>query len=149
MTRKATGRLQGLVLGALAVAAFAGLGGQAHASEDTAVARAAMLWVSVIEPRGYDTFRNEDSDVLNQGQTMTYTVTLYGGVSYVLFAAGDENIRDLDISLYDENGNLIDRDTSTDNIPVVSVTPKWTGSFKLNVRNYAGRRGWYHMAIAH
>ena len=148
MTRTATGRLQGLVFGALAFAAFAGLGGRAHASEDTAVARAAMLWVAVIEPRGYDTLRNEDSDVLAQGQTMTYTVTLYRGVSYVLFAAGDENIRDLDIFLYDENGNLIDRDTSNDNIPVVSVTPKWTGSFKLNVRNYAGRRGWYHMAIA-
>lgn len=149
MTRTAKRRLQRLVCGALAVAAFVGLGGRAYASEDAAVARAAMLWVSVIEPRGYDTLRNEDSDVLAQGQTMTYTVTLYGGVSYVLFAAGDENIRDLDILLYDENGNLIDHDTSTDNIPVVSVTPKWTGSFKLNVRNYAGRRGWYHMAIAH
>lgn len=119
------------------------------ADEDTAVARAAAVFFRHVASKGYDTLRSEDSDVLSPGQTMTYTVTLYRGVDYILFAAGDNNIEDLDIYLYDEEGNRVARDTLTDNYPVVSVTPRWTGEFKLQIRNYEGRRGWYHMAIAY
>lgn len=122
--------------------------GSLDADQPTAVKRAAALYVMGIQPKGFTTLRNEDSDVLAPGQVMQYTVTLYKRVTYVLFAAGDDSISDLDVYLYDENNNLIDRDTSSDNIPIVSVTPKWTGSFRLLVKNFRGRRGWYHVAVA-
>jgi hypothetical protein len=97
--------------------------------------------------RGYR-LRNDDSDRLVQGQVASYTVTFSRGVSYVIFACGDRRAYDLDIYLYDEEGNLIDRDRATDNQPVVTVTPAWTGQFTVRVRNYesAGTAS-YTMAI--
>jgi hypothetical protein len=42
---------------------------------------------------------------------------------------------DLDLYIYDENGNLIESDTdSTDNC-FVSWRPRWTGSFRIEIKN--------------
>ena len=122
--------------------------GTAYAQRDNAIAKAAGMFLG-LSSRGFDTIRSEDSDRLSPGQSMKYTVTLYAGVTYVLFAAGDASIRDLDIYLYDENGNLISKDTQTDRYPVVTVTPRWTGPFRMYVKNHRGRRGWYHSVIAY
>lgn len=138
----------GLRVCAAAVAVSLAPWGTLHADQSTAVKRAAALYVMGIQPKGFATLRNEDSDVLAPGQVMQYRVTLYKQVTYVLFAAGDNSINDLDIYLYDENNNLIDRDTSSDNVPIVSVTPKWTGPFRVLVKNFRGSRGWYHVAVA-
>lgn len=122
----------------------------APADAPTANVRAAALYLTVCKPAGCTELRNEDTDVLQPGQTMDYTVTLRAGVSYCIFAAGDERIRDLDIFVYDENANLIDRDTSRDAIPSVSVTPAWTGPFKVRVKNFRGYgAGYYAVGIAH
>ncbi|MDY7092552.1 MAG: hypothetical protein SX243_06205 [Acidobacteriota bacterium] len=121
----------------------------AEASQDEAVSKAALVFLTHLAPKGYTEIRNEDADVLSQGQRMTYTVTLYRNVTYALFAAGCSNIRDLDIFLYDENGNLVARDTLRDNYPIVTITPRWTGTFRLQIRNYRGGRGWFHVGIAY
>lgn len=92
--------------------------------------------------------RSYDSDALSQGYYMDYDVTLYGNVTYLLFACGDSWAYDIDIYLYDENGNLIDRDRATDNHPVVTVTPAWTGPFRVRIKMYSARgRANYTMAI--
>lgn len=88
--------------------------------------------------RGYR-LRNSDSDALYQGQKMDYDATFSRGVEYVVLACGDGVAYDLDIYLYDENGNLIDRDRLTDNRPVVTVTPRWTGPFTVRVYMYSSR----------
>lgn len=62
-----------------------------------------------------------------------YFLTLYSGTAYKISAVCDEDCNDLDIRLYDQNGNLIDSDTDNDSMPVVEVSPKWTGRFKLRV----------------
>jgi hypothetical protein len=43
---------------------------------------------------------------------------------------------DLDIKLYDENDRVIATDTSTDDKPLVTVTPRWTGEFRILVSMY-------------
>jgi hypothetical protein len=66
----------------------------------------------------------------------TYTdvaYTLHKGVSYALIGVCDEDCSDLDLKLYDENGNLIDADTDPDATPTIRVTPRWTGKFYVRV----------------
>jgi hypothetical protein len=68
------------------------------------------------------------------GATDVYTVTFRGGERATVTVRGDGDT-DLDLYVYDENGNLIVKDDDhTDNC-VVSFTPKWTGPFKIRVVN--------------
>jgi hypothetical protein len=122
----------------------------ARGDASTANARAAALYLAVCAPAGYTTLRNEDTDSLQPGQTMDYSVTLHAGTSYCIFAAGDQWIYDLDILLYDENAKLVRSDVSRDAIPSVSVTPAWTGPFTVRIKNVRGRgAGHYAVGIAH
>lgn len=70
---------------------------------------------------------------LNHGASRTHTMTLRRGVDYTFTGECDLDCSDLDLRLYDANGNLIDSDVLPDDYPVVSVTPRWTGGFGLRV----------------
>jgi hypothetical protein len=134
----------------LAIGVSCAWAAEARAQAPTANPRAAALYLAVCAPVGYTTISNEDTDVLRPGRTRDYTVTLQAGVSYCIFAAGDHRIDDLDIFRYDENANLIDRDTSTDAIPTVSVRPAWTGRFRVRIKNHQGYgAGYYALGIAY
>jgi hypothetical protein len=61
------------------------------------------------------------------------TLELQGGVNYGIIGVCDRDCGDIDLELYDENGNLIDSDTLTDDIPIVEVTPNWDGPFILSI----------------
>ncbi|OQX98797.1 MAG: hypothetical protein B6I24_04340 [Bacteroidetes bacterium 4572_128] len=63
-----------------------------------------------------------------------YWVTFYGGSLAEVAVVGDGDT-DLDLYIYDENGNLIVRDTSYGDNCYTSWRPNWTGSFKIKVRN--------------
>jgi hypothetical protein len=53
------------------------------------------------------------------------------GYTYTIFGADDSTMADLDLILYDENDNLIDRDTRKDAYSIVKVRPRWTGSYYI------------------
>jgi len=125
-----------------------GFSSPVSADEGTARLRAAALFTATVIFKGFSEVGRQDADKLSQGQFMRYPVTLYGGERYALFAAGDDSISDLDIHLYDEDGDLVAKDDSLDNVPIVIVTPRWTGRYYLDVVNYRGDRGWFCMAIA-
>ncbi|WP_225977448.1 hypothetical protein [Nostoc sp. CENA543] len=61
------------------------------------------------------------------------TVNLRKGVSYAIVGVCDEDCNDIDLKLYDDNGNLIASDTETDDNPVVTVSPRWNARFKIRV----------------
>jgi hypothetical protein len=52
---------------------------------------------------------------------------------------------DIDCYVYDENGNLIDSDTDYSSTCALSWTPKWTGQFKLYIRNLGARAVSYEL----
>jgi hypothetical protein len=83
--------------------------------------------------RGYELTHEPSMDALGDGQSQWITLNLQGGVNYSMIAAGDRNCRDLDLSVYDENGNLIDSDIEVDDIPVLQISPRWTGTFRVKV----------------
>lgn len=62
-------------------------------------------------------------------------ITLEGGELASILIKGDGDT-DLDLYLYDENGNLIEKDDDNSDTCLVSFTPKWTGTFKIIVKNH-------------
>ncbi|MEB3273867.1 MAG: hypothetical protein ACO4CG_01740 [Prochlorothrix sp.] len=85
---------------------------------------------------GYEMVYDPYIDRTGAGITDNLTVTLYEGVSYTIIGVCDEDCSDLDMELFDANGNSIDSDYETDDFPVVEVTPAWTSEFTLDVHMF-------------
>jgi hypothetical protein len=67
----------------------------------------------------------------------TYTLTFIGGRTAAIRVSGDGDT-DLDLFIYDENGNLITSDTNYGDQCGVAWTPRWTGPFIVRVKNLGG-----------
>ncbi|HMB53545.1 MAG TPA: serine/threonine-protein kinase [Thermoanaerobaculia bacterium] len=72
-------------------------------------------------------------DSLAEGETDNLDFALEAGVDHVVLGVCDEDCVDLDFELTDENGVDIASDTAIDGVPLVNVTPQWTGDFHLEV----------------
>ncbi|RMH17795.1 MAG: hypothetical protein D6698_07905 [Gammaproteobacteria bacterium] len=68
------------------------------------------------------------------GYTDTWTITFEGGEPAIVAIRGDGDT-DLDFYVYDENGNLIARDTDGTDYTLLRWTPRWTGKFYIKVKN--------------
>ena len=66
--------------------------------------------------------------------TDVYTVTFRSGQEAWVYVSGDGDT-DLDLYIYDENGNLIDSDTDSTDECLCTFTPRWTGQFKIKIKN--------------
>jgi len=75
-------------------------------------------------------------DSLRDDETDSFTVNLKTGSEYKLFGVCDTDCGDIEMWLYDENGNEIDKDVSDDDVPVVEVNPSWTGEFRIKIKMY-------------
>ncbi len=71
---------------------------------------------------------------VNAGSTDIYNVEFRGGELAEVAISGDGDT-DLDIYVYDEYGNSIATDTSYGDTGHVSWYPRWTGGFRVEVRN--------------
>jgi hypothetical protein len=60
---------------------------------------------------------------------------LFKGQEFAEVALIGDGDTDLDLYVYDENGNFIGSDTDYSDRCYVSFTPKWQGSFKIVVKN--------------
>jgi hypothetical protein len=79
--------------------------------------------------------------------TDVFTLTFRGGEDAVVAIDGD-NTSDLDLYVYDENGNLIGADTDGSDLCVVRFHPRWTGPFRIEVRNMGRNGNRYEIAAA-
>jgi len=84
---------------------------------------------------GYST-RNYLIGKLDEDETDTWTMTLYGGNEYIIIGACDGDCGDLDITVLDENDNPVARDTETDDVPVVELTLEEQGRYQIQVKMY-------------
>jgi len=82
--------------------------------------------------------RVRGTDIYSAGPqaAVTYRLTLYKGMSYVLLGCADGADVDLDMRLYDNEGNLVSNDKSPDPQPFVDVEPPKTGEYALEVLVY-------------
>jgi hypothetical protein len=98
---------------------------------------------------GYTMTHDPYLSQLTDNSQESVTIDLSGGVSYGIVGVCDSDCRDLDLKLYDENGNEIAVDTSEDDIPVVTVTPQWDGPFTISVQmpSCAARYCYYGIGV--
>jgi hypothetical protein len=75
-----------------------------------------------------------DEAVVAAKATYRYTETFRAGEVAAIALAGD-GVTDLDLYVFDENGNLIEKDDDSTDRCFVSWTPKWTGPFVIKVVN--------------
>jgi hypothetical protein len=68
---------------------------------------------------------------LRTSATSNHTLTLNGGTSYSLIGVCDNDCSDLDLRLFDPNGREVASDLLTDDTPVVSWTPRRTGTYTV------------------
>ena len=89
---------------------------------------------SIANGRGFSSSHSRYNGQLRSGQEETVTLNLDAGVSYMMVAQCDTDCSDIDMWLYDENGNLIDEDVLVDDTPIVEVTPIRNARFSLRTR---------------
>ena len=66
--------------------------------------------------------------------TDVYEHIFYAGETAFIYIIGDGDT-DLDLFVYDENGNLVDSDTDEKDTCLCTFKPKWTGKFTVKVKN--------------
>jgi len=86
--------------------------------------------------QGYST-RNYILGKLDEGESDSWTLRLYGGNDYAIIGACDGDCKDVDITVLDDDGNVVKRDTSTDDLPVVEFSLKNTGRYTIKVNMYS------------
>lgn len=66
--------------------------------------------------------------------TDTYNIRFFGNEPAYVIVSGDGDT-DLDLYVYDQNGHLVASDTDYSDDCVASWTPRWTGNFKIMIKN--------------
>lgn len=121
---------------ALAAVAAAFIATTAAAPQDEWVAQVRRLLQQAgktFEDRGYSMTHRIYTGSLNNGRNEMVSLDLDIGTQYQIMGACDTDCSDLDFVLYDAAGNQIDNDVETDDVPIVSVTPRRTGTYRVKV----------------
>ncbi|GAA5184539.1 hypothetical protein GCM10025771_38830 [Niveibacterium umoris] len=84
--------------------------------------------------RGRDRGPGRIHTVVGSGEVDSFDVVFTGGEPARILVSGDGD-SDLDLYVYDENGNLICKDDDNSDDMVCGFTPAWTGKFNVRVRN--------------
>jgi hypothetical protein len=72
---------------------------------------------------------------INANSHIHWDVTARGGEEFSISAIGDGDT-DVDIIVFDENGNEVCRDYGLSHVATCSFTPRWTGGFRVRVINW-------------
>ncbi len=86
-----------------------------------------------ISDKGYGQAQETQIGSLAAHETESFTLTLHGGTAYALVGVCDSDCKDLDLVLYDADGNQVDADIQNDEYPLVQVTPSETQRYRVNV----------------
>jgi hypothetical protein len=97
-----------------------------------------LAWANEVEKigeaRGALGGAKSGNSTLGPRSTERYTITFVGGQLAQVYVSGN-GVTDLDLYIYDENGNLIGYDDDRTDECLVQWAPKWTGPFVIEVRN--------------
>jgi len=70
---------------------------------------------------------------LRDDETASHAMDVIGGNQYVLFGACDNDCTDVDLKIFDQNGNLLMQDVAVDDTPVLMFTANGSGSYRVQV----------------
>jgi hypothetical protein len=86
-----------------------------------------------LEDRGYSMSHKLYAGSLNEAAYKMVSVDLQVGKSYRIVGVCDADCSDLDTTLYDSHGNQIDQDIREDDVPIVSITPPRSATYRVKV----------------
>ena len=86
-----------------------------------------------LSERGYTMSGDVYDGKLNADDIEDLTITLRPGTSYAFMGVCDEDCRDIDLRLYDPDGDEVAADVRTDDWPIVTVTPRFKGTYRVRV----------------
>lgn len=107
-----------------------------------------VLVKAYAENKGANCRNRASGRYLSEGGYYVVPTTLYRGNKYFIVGAGDSTVRDLDILITDAYGNIYDRDTKTDAMPIVDARVYSTKKFYIVVKMHRGH-GHSNIAICH
>jgi hypothetical protein len=85
------------------------------------------------------------AEVVGGRDSVYFDLPFYAGRPATVSISGDGS-SDLDLYVYDENGNLIAYDEGNSDDALVRWNPRWTGQFRIVVKNVG--RNWNRFGIA-
>jgi len=108
--------------------------------------------IHILQKKGFNVDVNRSvADTVKKGKSFRYKVQMYAGTTYAIVAVGDETVQDLDIYIYDENMNVVGRDSDSSSSAVTTIIPRWTGYFYIKVELFKGKDkdGWVASVLAY
>jgi hypothetical protein len=97
--------------------------------------------------------RTATSVELGDGEHRVYLLTLYVDNEYRVLAAGDDAVNNIDVVLYDAEGQQVGADTTSDRDPVLTYKPAKSGSYYVAVHasklNDPKVKGWVATAVTY
>ena len=136
MTSKLNSKLLGTLTAIATVSAsflIAQMTAQAHHRFVDDVGRQLLRVAVASDLGGYDLTHDPFIDSVGDGQSDYITLNLRAGKSYGIVGVCDRDCSDIDLKLYDGSGNFIDSDIQSDDTPVVTVNPRWSGRYSIKV----------------
>lgn len=86
------------------------------------------------------------TSVVSARGTDVYNIRFRGRERAAVIVSGDGDT-DLDLFVYDSNGNLVASDTDGSDDCVCIWTPRYTGTFKIKIKNYGNISNRYVIAV--
>ena len=99
-------------------------------------------------PAGQTLVRGPLGGSLNEGNSVTYSFNFVAGRSYTVLGVCDNDCSDLDITLYDPQGNEVAEDVLTDDKPVASHRATRTGRYRAVLNMASCSTGSCFFAVA-
>jgi len=100
----------------------------------TIVATLAFLFIVELASAGRLQGPSTTATSVNARSQDSYNVIFRANQKAIIAVEGDGDT-DLDLYVYDENGNLVASDADNTDFCVVEFQPRWTGTFTILVKN--------------
>jgi hypothetical protein len=88
---------------------------------------------SSFSERGYTLSHDVHTGSLRDDASEDLTLTLDAGTEYQIVGVCDNDCSDVDLTLYNAAGAVVDSDMLDDDVPIVSVTPARSGRYRVHV----------------
>ncbi|MEM7572930.1 MAG: hypothetical protein AAF433_08515 [Bacteroidota bacterium] len=105
---------------------------QAQDVVDSQLSRITELMVN----DNYEKTHDYEFDWLEDDESDNYYIRLSQYYNYKIIAVCDQDCEDIDMKIYDENGKLLDEDVAEDDVPIVELTPRTTGRYRVYLKMY-------------
>lgn len=127
-------RAKVLILAAFALASPATAWAQAQANRwELQVQRQLDRANMFLSGRGYALTHAIQTGALRDHGTESFTLELQAGHTYALLGVCDADCMDIDLRLFNQDGDEVDADIETTYYPIVEVQPVHTAQFRVHV----------------